>query len=77
MERQSGLSELSVISWVSAIEGCPGKRSSTVLYRCKSNFATVAAWYGSYAIPSYGQELLSFLFGEELCQALFYMHFRT
>ena len=23
MERQSGLSELSVISWVSAIEGCP------------------------------------------------------
>ena len=77
MGRQSGLSELSVISWVSAIEGCPGKRGSTVLYRCKSNFATVAAWYGSYAIPSYGQELLSFLFGEELCQALFYMHFRT
>ena len=23
MERQSGLSDLSVISWVSAIEGCP------------------------------------------------------
>jgi len=23
MERQSGLSELSVISWVSAFEGCP------------------------------------------------------
>ena len=23
MEKQSGLSELSVISWVSAVEGCP------------------------------------------------------
>ena len=26
MERQSGLSELSVISWVSAVEGCPLSR---------------------------------------------------
>ena len=26
MEKQSGLSELSVISWVSAVEGCPSSR---------------------------------------------------
>ena len=30
MEGQSGLSELSVISWVSAVEGCPLSRGSTV-----------------------------------------------
>ena len=35
MERQSGLSELSVISWVSAIEGCP--LSGVPLYvKCSS-----------------------------------------
>ena len=33
MERQSGLSELSVISWVSAIQGCPLSGVPLYLYR--------------------------------------------
>ena len=35
MEEQSGLSELSVISWVSAVEGCP--LSGVPLYRTQIN----------------------------------------
>ena len=35
MKGQPGLSELSVISWVSAFQGCPLKRGSTV-YACSS-----------------------------------------
>ena len=43
MEKQSGLSELSAISWVSAVEGCP--LSGIPLY-CKSVQLTIIA--GTY-----------------------------
>ena len=33
MEGQSGLSELSVISWVSAIQGCPLSRVLLYIYK--------------------------------------------
>ena len=42
MERQSGLSELSVISWVSAFEGCPLSRVPlyTIIRKLQKKFGS-------------------------------------